>query len=202
MEKIMWQNGRGNIARVVYCFTTIMALLVSGGCSSLKVMETWHKPVAIEHRYHKILVLGIGRDEGKRGTFENLVVDELSKHQIAAVPANTIIPDLKMDSTSRAAVVSIVKASGCDAVLTIRAISAGESKITQKGESAYVYGANISASHYDFVRATLQSGLYDVATEELVWSATITAKDASATAQTSRELGRFFFDSLRSNGII
>jgi hypothetical protein len=202
MEKIMGLIRQGTDARlVIYCLF-IITLLTSVGCSSLKVIETWHKPAGQEHRYKKVLILGIARDEGKRGTFENLVADELSKHQVVAVPANTIIPVLNMDKTTHAAVVAIVKASGCDAVLTVRAMAAGEAYVTQGGESAYVYGANILSSHYDFIHATLQSSLYDVATETLMWSSTITTTDADATARVSREMGRFFFDNLRRDGLL
>jgi hypothetical protein len=148
------------------------------------------------------MILGIARDEGKRGTFENLVADELSKHQVVAVPANTVIPVLNMDKMSREAIISVVKASGCDAVLTTRAMAVGSSAVSQGGETAYIYGANILSSHYDFMKATLQTSLYDVATEQLVWSSTVTTADSDSTARVSRDLGRFFYDSLRRDGLL
>jgi hypothetical protein len=193
----------GYAASSIVCgFLAVIVLLLSSGCSSLKVVETWHKPAVQEHRYQKIMILGIARDEGKRGTFENLVADELSKHQVVAVPANTVIPVLNMDKMSREAIISVVKASGCDAVLTTRAMAVGSSAVSQGGETAYIYGANILSSHYDFMKATLQTSLYDVATEQLVWSSTVTTADSDSTARVSRDLGRFFYDSLRRDGLL
>ena len=188
-------------ANAICCCLAAFILLISGGCSSLKVVETWHKPALKEHRYQKILILGVARDEGKRATFENLVADELSRHDLQAVPANTIIPFLDMDNTTRSAVVAAVKKSGCDAVLTTRAMAAGET-VSQGGQSAYIYGSNAMASHYDFLRATLQTSMYDVATGELLWSATLNTFDAHKVPRVSRDLGEFFFRELRGKGLL
>ena len=195
-------------ARILFSSMAVIALLISGGCSSLQVIETWHKPAVQGRHYQKVMILGISRDEGKRSTFENLVADELSRHQVVAVPGNTVIPLLNMDKTTRAAIVAAVKSSGCDAVLTTRAITVGEGRVNQGSDSSFIYGAfgsygaNIISSHNDFLQATLQTSLFDVATEELVWSSTVTTSDADETAQVSRELGRFFFESLRRDALL
>lgn len=203
MEMIMKNRWNVSIAKTLCCSLIAFVLLISGGCSSLKVVETWHKPAIQGHRYQKILILGVARDEGKRATFENLVADELGRRDVIAVPANTIIPFLDMDNTTRSAVVAVVKKSGCDAVLTTRAMTAGETNVvSQGGQSAYVYGANVMASHYDFLRATLQTSMYDVATGELLWSATVTTFDAHQVPRVSRDLGEFFFSELRGKGLL
>lgn len=194
--------GKCNSAWIVHCCLAFITLLATGGCSSINVMETWHKPAVQGHRYQKIMILGIARDENMRSTFENLAADELSKQQVVAVPANTIIPVLNMDKTSRTDIAALVKASGCDAVLTTRAMKVGESIVTQGGQSAYIYGANTMSSHYDFKNATLQVSMFDVATEALVWSATVTTSEGDATAKVSRDLGKFFFESLRRDGLL
>lgn len=198
----MGRSENSTTARIFCSCLAVITLLISGGCSSINVSETWHKPAAQGHRYQKVLILGVARDENMRGTFENLVADELSKRQVLAVAANTIIPVLNMDKTTRADIVAAVKASGCDAVLTTRAMKVGESVVSQGGQSAYIYGANALSSHYDFKKATLQISMFDVATETLVWSATVTTSDGDATAKVSRDLGKFFFESLRRDGLL
>ena len=201
-DNIMDKTGKRSTTRVLCSCLAVIVLLAVGGCSSINVMETWHKPAVEGHRYKKIMILGISRDENMRSTFENLAADELSKRQVQAVPANTIIPILNMDKTTRAEVVAIVKASGCDAVLTTRALKVGESVVSQGGQSAYIYGANALSSHYDFKKATLQVSMFDVATGALVWSATVTTSDGDATAKISREMGKFFFENLRRDGLL
>ena len=160
----MGSSGQVTNARIICCCLAVIVLLISGGCSSLKVVETWHKPDIQGHHYQKIMILGIGRDENRRTLFENLVVDELGNRQVAAVPSHTIVPDL--DKTTRTAIVAAVHAAGCDAVLTTRALSVGDNTVTQKGGGS-VYGTGDNSAD-DFLRATLQASLYDAATEELV----------------------------------
>ena len=145
------------------------------------------------------MILGIGRDEDIRKTFEYFVVDELRRHRIAAQASHTIIPDLA--KTTRAEIVAAVRAAGCDAVLTTRAIAIGDSNVTQQGASGSVYGAGARSS-YDFLKATLQASLYDAETQELVWSSTIKTFDAREEVRVSRELGGFFFESLRRDGLL
>jgi hypothetical protein len=190
---LMMKSVQGTTARMFCCCLAAIVLLISGGCSSLKVVETWHKPAAQEHRYKKILILGIARDNTKRVLFENLVVEELRRNQVVAVPGNSVLPVLDIDTATRSTILAAVKSSGCDAVLTTRATLVGDTTVTQDGQSAYVYGANVMASHYDFMKARLQANLYDIATEELVWSSTLTTFDADKEARVSRDLGRLFF---------
>ena len=179
----------------------LIATLLTG-CASLKVVETWHKPAAKTHT--KIMILGIGSDETKRKLFENIVVDELHQRMITAVASHTILPDL--DKTDRAGVVAAVHANGCDAVLTTRVLAKGDGTVTQplpSGDSlGYVYGASPLTTYGDFLKATLQANLYDAKTEELVWSATFKTFDADRPAKVSRELGKFFFEALRKDGLI
>jgi len=176
-----------------------MALMIAGGCSSLKVVESWHKPVAQSHHYKKIMILGIGRDENMRKMFENIVVGELHRNHVVAVAGHKFIPD--MQKTSHEAIVTAVKAAGCDAVLTTRPQSVGSPTVTQGGVAGSIYGAG-SRNTYDFVKATLQASLYDAATEELVWSSTIKTFDADREARVSRDLAAFFFEELRRDGFL
>jgi len=185
-----------------FCLIAIMPVMV-GGCSSLKVMESWHKPAAQGHPYHKIMILGIGHDETVRKTFENIVVDELSRGLVSAVASHTILPDL--DKTTREGVVAAVKTAGCDAVLTTRAMSVGDSTVTQQGPNGavgVVYGAAPVANRYDFLKATLQSSLFDAASAELVWTATVKTNDAEREARVSRDLAKFFLEQLRKDGFL
>lgn len=197
----MRNYGQTSAARTVCCCLVAIVLLISGGCSSLKVVETWHKPALQGHAYKKILILGVARDNNRRQIFEDIVVAELRRHQVDAVPGNTIIPEMNPDKYVRAEVVAAVRASGCDAVLTTRALAVGGNNVAQAGQS-FVYGADNMSAHYDFLKATLQSNLFDAATEELVWSSTVSTFDADQATRVSRDLGLFFFESLRRDGFI
>ena len=198
----MGRSGGNAVARIVCCCLAVVVLLSAGGCSSLRVLETWNKPAMQGHRYQKILILGIARNENYRNMFEDIVAAELRRNQVSAVQSYTVIPELNPDKTTRAEVIAAVRASGCDAVLTTRPLSVGDSSVTQGGQGGYIYGAAPMASHYDFLQARLQSSLFDAATEEVVWSSTIKTFDADREVRVFRELGRFFSETLRRDGLI
>lgn len=186
--------------RIACCCLIACMLLMLGGCSSLKVVESFSKPAKQAHAYKKILILGIAKDENIRKIFENIVVEELGKHQVAAVASHTIIPDL--DKTNRDGIIAAVQTAGCDAVLTTRAISAGESSVTQPGHGGSIYGLSPLTTYGGFRKALLQANLFDAKTEELMWSSTVKTVDAEREAHVSRELSRFYFETLRRDGLI
>lgn len=195
----MRSNDSYTAARALTLFLAAVMLLVLAGCSSLKVVETWRKPALAEHRYQKLMILGLSKDQNLRMMFENIVAEELRSNHIKALPSHTIIPDL--DKSTREDIIAAVRAAGIDAVLTTRASSVGNSKVDQGREVGYVYGAGPKAAD-GFLRATLQAALYDVGTAELVWFSTINTFDAKMKARVSRELGSYFVEVLRREGLM
>jgi hypothetical protein len=191
------------VVRIVCCILVAMILLMLGGCSSLKVKESWHKPSGQIHQYKKLMILGIANDENRRKMFEDIVIDELRKRMVTAVASYTIVPDL--DKSSREGIIAAVHAAGCDGVLTTRPISVGDSTVTQQGPTGnvgIVYGAAPMSSNYNFIKANLQANLFDAKTEELVWTATFKTFDANNEAILNREMGRFFYEILHRDGFL
>jgi hypothetical protein len=177
----------------------LAAVVLLGGCSSLKVTETWRSSAGPGHTYQKLMIIAIGRDETVRTLFENIVVDEMEQQHIRAVASHTLVK--VVDKATREDIVAAVRAAGCDAVLTTRPVSVGDDTVTQQGRGSVVYGAGSPASA-DYLRATLQTNLYDAATTELVWSATVKTFDADNRARVSRDLGLFFIERLRRDGLL
>lgn len=184
----------------------VAACLLLAGCSSIKVVETWNSPGKSGHRYHKLLIVGIGHDENLRATAENILVDELRRSGVTAVASHTLVKEI--DSAKRDDIVAAVRTSGADAVLSIRAIARGDNRVSQDGQSGGIYGtatnvggASLAAAR-SYALATLQTNLYDSASAELVWSATITTHDAERAARVSRDLASFFLESLKKDGFL
>lgn len=200
-----------NVRTLPPLFPTSLAALVAAcllfaGCSSIKVVETWNNPGKSGHRYHKLLIVGIGHDENLRATAENIMVDELRRSGVIAVASHTLVKEI--DNARRDDIVAAVRTSGTDAVLSIRAVARGDTRVTQDGQSGGIYGTatNVGGRALPTARsyslATLQTNLYDSASAELVWSATITTHDAERAARVSRDLARFFLESLKKDGFL
>lgn len=190
--------------RILYALIT-GGLLLLAGCSSLTVKESWHKTGGPGHQYKKLMILAIANDEGRRKMFENIMVDELGRHGVAAVASHTRVKDL--EKARREDVVAAVKASGADGVITARPVSVGDKTVTQEGVAGAPFGTAASgymnlAGSKDFLRAMMQTNLYDSETAELVWTATIDTFDAERIARVSRELAKFLAERLRRDGFL
>ena len=181
-------------------------LLQLCGCSSISVVETWNNPARSGPRYQKLMIIGIAYDENLRSLAEDVMVDEMGRHGVTAVASHTLVKEIY--TTKREDVVKAVHSAGADAVLTIRAIARGDTTVTQSGQSGGIYGTstNVGGTVLEPARsyslATLSANLYDSATAELVWSATIKTYDAERVARVSRDMARFFLENLRHDGFL
>jgi hypothetical protein len=180
-------------------------LLFLGGCSSLTVKESWHKTGGPEHKYKKLMILAIANDEGRRKMFENIMVDELGRQGVTAVASHTQVKDL--EKAKRDDIVTAVKATGADGVITARPVSVGDKTVTQEGVAVAPFGTAASgyynfAGSKDYLRAMMQTNLYDSKTTELVWTATIDTFDADRIARVSRELAKLLAERLRRDGFL
>jgi hypothetical protein len=181
-------------------------LVLLCGCSSIKVLETWNNPPVAGHHYQKLMIVGIGHDESVRAVAENILVEELRRGGVTAVASHTLVKEI--DDAKRDDIVAAVRSAGADAVLTIRPIAKGTTNVTQDGQSEGIYGTagNVGGSYVPaaktYSHATLQANLYDSATTALVWSTTIATYDADRATRVSRDLARFFLESLRRDGFL
>ncbi len=195
-----------NVTRRSLCSLMAAMLFLLAGCSSLTVTEDWHNRNMSARHYKKLMILGITHNENLRTLAENVLVDEMGRSGVMAVASHTFIKEI--DNAKRDDVVAAVQTAGADAVLTLRAISTGDTTVTRSGQNDGIYGTAMNvggvsvAGAKDYSLATLQTNLYDSATAELVWSATIKTFDAENEARVSRELGRFFVERLRRDGLL
>jgi hypothetical protein len=187
------------------CILPLLAVsLLMGGCSSIRVVETWNGPGQAGHRYQKLMIVGIGHDDNLRALAENVLVDELRRGGVAAVASNTMIREI--DKAVRDDVVAAVRQAGADGVLAIRAVAKGDRTVTQDGRSEGIYGTatnvggTVLAGARDYSLATLQTNLYDADTAALVWSATVRTFDAGQVDRVSRDLARFLLEQWRKDG--
>lgn len=194
-----------NVRRKILFALFALGSLLLGGCSSLTVKEAWHKTGGPVRQYKKLMILALANDEGRRKLFENIMVDELGRRGVAAVASHTQVKDL--EKAKRDDIVAAVKATGADGVITARPVSVGDKTVTQEGVAGAPFGTAASgymnlAGSKDYLRANLQTNLYDSETAELVWTATIDTYDAERIARVSRDLAKFLAERLRKDGFL
>lgn len=189
------------------CLILLSFLLLSlSGCASIEVIESWNKPNPIKGPYKKFMIIGVGHDENVRAEVENILVVEFGNHGVDAVASHKMIREI--DQARRADIASAVHSTGADAVLTVRPVSKGNGNVTQDGESGGIYGTatnfggSVLAGARTYSDAVLQTNLYDSASTELVWSASLSTYDAERPARVSRDLAEFFLRTFRKNGFL
>ena len=184
----------------------LSASLLLGGCSSIKVVETWKQPTWSNPAFRKPMILAVGYDENRIAIIEDVLVAEMGRGGVTAVAGHNFIPVIK--GSSRDTIVAAVRKAGADAVLSMQVLSRGDSRVTQGGQSGGIYGTatNVAGSYIPAAKsyddAAVQANLYDSATAELVWSATITTYDADREVRVSRDLAKFFLEKLRKDGFL
>ena len=173
-----------------------ISVLAIAGCTNTKLSQTWSDPHN-KASYKDIMIVGISDSEQTRRAYESNFVASLQDEGIEALASYTLISH-KEETTSkqgefRKIVESAVKGSDVDAVLVTHVVSIEEDEVYRPSlDYQPVYGgAYYDAPYYGgmygyhgyvttYVQQpgyyteertyTLESSLYDVKTEELVWT--------------------------------
>ena len=162
-------------------------LLVS--CANTKISQSWVEPDNTKS-YKDLLIIGIGESEQNRRAYEGYFVEELGSHGIEAVTSYKLIKsDEKID---RETVTNAVKGMGIDGVIVTHMVAVEEETVYRStggyggygmGYGGGYYGGLYSyyphvnsyvhdPGYYDTLETyTLETNLYDIESEELVWSA-------------------------------
>ena len=197
-----------------------IALLFLPNCTATKGVEgVWVNKEKTEGKsFSKILLIVLTADVEARQRLENDLVAAAAQKGITAVPSLDILPmDIKDPKLpTREEVVGKVKASGCDGVF-IGSVLKKDEKIgyTEGGTTYakapyYVQGGDYfgyfsnwhpvatSSSYYSHDKTYyMLSNLYDVATEEIMWSIKSEVFDPSSLASFSRLYTKSLFSKLQ-----
>jgi hypothetical protein len=174
----------------VLCVTSI--LLVS--CANTKISQSWVEPDNTK-LYKDFLIIGIGESEQNRRAYESYFVEELASLGIEAIASYKLIKsDEKID---RDTVTKAIKGMGIDGVIVTHMVAVEEETVYRStmgygyggyggygmGYGGGYYGGLYSyyphvnsyvhdPGYYDTLETyTLETNLYDIESEELVWSA-------------------------------
>lgn len=176
-------------------------LLLSGvifllsSCANTKISQSWVEP---NHNksYKDLLIIGIGESEQSRRAYESYFADELRANKIEALASYTLIKsDEKIE---RETVLKAIEGLEIDAVIVTHMVAVDEETVyrpsTGYGYGGYGYGGGgyYGGAHYGGLYSyyphvnsyvhnpgyytthetyTLETNLYDVKSEELIWSA-------------------------------
>ena len=174
--------------RLFKCATfAIFASLLFISCTTTKITETWKDVRYRGAPFSDLFVIGVAKEENTRRSFENKFVEKLQAAGVEAVASSSVMKsDQKIEKT---VILATIEKLDIDAVLVTRLVSLKEEEIRSPSTSEHgrrddyqgrfygdyntAYGYAHQPAHYTTsVRVGLETKLYDVKTEQLIWAAT------------------------------
>jgi hypothetical protein len=173
------------IKRLFRSFAVFGLVALTAGCASTKFTSTWMEPDYTGGAFKKIVVMGVSRDETKRRVFEDVFAARLKAAGVDAIPSYTLIPENGKVEKDR--LVPVVRQAGADGVLITRLVNIDQKTQYSPGyattvpamgfygnfygyySSAWAYSPPVA---YQYEVVTVETNLWQVKGERLVWSGT------------------------------
>ncbi len=170
------------------------ALLLVSCVTSTSLVNVWEDPAYKGGPFKKIIVFGLAADGGMSRAFEDIFAAELTQHGVEGIPGHTVVPE--GEQADREAIEKAARAAGADGFLLARLVKTAKESQNAPGYTpavppdlstmpggigyynnnfygyygaAYIYSPPAS---YQYEVVTVETNLWDVRTEKLVWSGT------------------------------
>lgn len=209
-------------------FALAAALFVSGGLlpgcgSSSQITGSWKSPDAPRGQYQNVLVAALTSNTVARQTVETELVSRLQAKGVRATRSLDVFPPnfTQGQLPPRAEIIEKIRQTGHDAVLTA-------SLLDSQTETRYVPGAmaygpmgvhpyynsfyGYYSHHYAMVYSPgyyrsnrtyfLETNLYDVASEKLLWSAQSETYNPSSLGRFSKNFAKLTLGRLNRDGML
>ena len=167
----------------------VITCLFLVSCASSKLTSTWTDPNYRGSQYSNLLVIGAAEKDKIRRSFEKKFVEKLEAAGIKAVESSSVMSkDEKIDKKT---ILAVVKKTGADGVLLTYLVAVKQKEVTSPsvtykpvddyhgGSIPDISIATGSGSDNQYfssrVKVQLETNLYDVKTEQKVWSARSTS---------------------------
>jgi hypothetical protein len=168
-----------------YTIAAIVSLLLLSSCATTKITSVWMDEKKAGTTFKDILVIGISEQETNRRLFEQHFAEQLNLAGVEGEASYIILP--QDAEISRETVSAAIKGKSIDAVIVTHLIGVEEQTVYRESMEVrptyshysglyeyypYVHGYVNQPGYYtthEIVK--LETSLYEVASEALVWSA-------------------------------
>lgn len=178
-----------NLKLVKQSTAWLMATVLLASCAAhVKIEDSWRNQNVPAITYNKLLVVAVTQQPALRKTFEDILSETLRRHGVEAVQSYPLIDDLK--KADKVQLQALAKEVGADAVVITNGLSRSEStsyryfggsiqervavmQSTDENSSTTVMmsAVGVAPLESDFVKGSLMTRFFDVASTEMAWSA-------------------------------
>jgi hypothetical protein len=180
----------------------LLVLAYAGGCAgpTTSYEQVWRGPPAQVSSIQNIAALYESQDGAMRRTVEDAMVYKLSQRGVRAVPAYTVLQGEAINNHDKAK--QTLLDAGFDGVVVIRFIGTE----TYPGDMVYsTWGPGWPMAYEDYVFAypvvRVETSLYSLHTDQLVWSARSKTVDADDTNEVIDEVTSLAAATLQRQGV-
>src|ERR1700733_154389 len=187
-------------------------LLALSACVNTSLIDRWKDPGFSGPALHKVLVVGVQKDQGRRRVWEDGMVAALNHEGVQATPSYVVFPD-KAPTADQ--LTSTASHEGFDAVMATHFVSASQRNYWMPGYAGVGFGWRWRYfGYWDTVYAPgyveteycadYQTDVFtvDAAGGKLIWTGITRSVDLSSTQRTTDEISRVLVPALTKQGIL
>lgn len=208
----------------ILTLVVLVTLLGLFSCSTqTRLYESWHDKDYTGPKLHKVLVLGVFKDDIQRRMFETNFVKEVDAEGKQAIAGYTLMPE-KEDFDSKEDILAAVNKIGADSVLitSFKGVIEKQREVAPRvdyvprmgmnyGRYGYgyrgYYGSTYEAVYRPGYTATdtivqLETRVYAVKNENLVWAGKTKSVNASSAEEIIKDLVSLVVKDMKESGLI
>lgn len=204
--------GRSWPARLRAAALLPAAGLLLAGCVSTSVIDSWKDPSYSGPPLHKVLVVGVQKDQGRRRVWEGSMVSALTRQGVQATPSYQVFPD---KAPAAEELTATAGREGFDSVIATHFVGASQRTYYMPGYAGVgfgwrwryhgywdaVYGAGDVETEY---RSDYQTDIFivDAAGGKLIWTGITRSIDLNSTQTTTDQISRVLVPALIKQGLL
>jgi len=190
----------------------LLAAVTLGGCVSTSIVDRWKDPSFNGPPLHKVLVVGVQKDDGRRRLWEDGMVAALLRQGVQATASWMVFPS-KAPSADELA--SAASRDGFDGVLASHFVGASQRNYWMPGDAGVGFGWRWRYfGYWDAVygpgyvetenRADYQTDVFAVDANggKLIWTGITRSVDLSSTHSITDEISRVLVPDLSKERIL
>jgi hypothetical protein len=194
---------------------SVATLLCLSACVSTSIVERWKDPGFAGPALHKMLVVSIQRDQGRRRLWEDAMVAALAKQGVQAEASYTVFPD---QTPAPEQLTAMASRDGFDGVAATHFVRAGQHITAYGGWGGWGGGGGWGGWGYrpwgpgpwgpGYVESDeitdYQTDVYtiDAAGGKLIWTGITRSVDPSSTKRVTEGISRALVPQLAKEGIL
>lgn len=199
-----------------YVFCVFFIVIISLGCSTkpefTQLTGIWKFEPSYRISSGKILVVGKLLDESNRIPFEDYVVSELKIKNLDAYASYRALPS--GENIVKEKLKAAARVMGIQSVLVTKVVSVDQDDVTVNKSVSYdlyattYHGAVMMGPYLEepyvntIVKGRIETGLFDVESEKLVWAAKSRILDPDSIDAAIRDYSLVILNQLRLDGIM